>query len=163
MLRDSIDMVIRWRSNFGNTKDPSETTYRKVLQFPHGRMDSLAEKDSITIGPRASCARHDITLPGHIKTNVITLEICSNYHIWPRFIFDWCQDTSDSGCLTWKRCDTIWRDGVARYSRSELWKQVSNHEFIIKPRRGWGGGWWTQRQSIESPKRCISKIRWTRR
>ena len=73
MLRDSIDMVIRWRSNFGNTKDPSETTYRKVLQFPHGRMDSLAEKDSITIGPRASCARHDITLPGHIKTNVINL------------------------------------------------------------------------------------------
>ena len=36
-------------------------------------MDSLAEKDSITIGPRARCARHDITLPGHIKANVISL------------------------------------------------------------------------------------------
>ena len=35
-------------------------------------MDSLAEKDSITIGPQARCARHDITLPGHIKTNYIS-------------------------------------------------------------------------------------------
>ena len=36
-------------------------------------MDNLAEKESITIGPAARCARHDITLPGHIKTNVISL------------------------------------------------------------------------------------------
>ena len=35
-------------------------------------MDNLAEKESITIGPPARCARHDITLPGHIKTIVIT-------------------------------------------------------------------------------------------
>ena len=38
-------------------------------------MDNLAEKESIMIGPPAGGgARHDITLPGHIKTNVITLE-----------------------------------------------------------------------------------------
>ena len=36
-------------------------------------MDKLIEKESITIGPQAKCARHDIILPGHIKTNVITL------------------------------------------------------------------------------------------
>ena len=36
-------------------------------------MDNLAEKESITIGPPARCARHDNNLPGHIKTNVITL------------------------------------------------------------------------------------------
>ena len=36
-------------------------------------MDNLAEKESITIGPPARCARHDITLPGHIKTTIITL------------------------------------------------------------------------------------------
>ena len=36
-------------------------------------MDNLAEKEAITIGPPARCAMHDITLPGHIKTNVITL------------------------------------------------------------------------------------------
>ena len=36
-------------------------------------MDNLAEKESIMIGPSARCARHDITLPGHIKTNIITL------------------------------------------------------------------------------------------
>ena len=36
-------------------------------------MDNLAKKESITIGPPARCARHDITLPGHIKTNVKTL------------------------------------------------------------------------------------------
>ena len=36
-------------------------------------MDNLAEKESITLGPPTRCARHDITLPGHIKTIVITL------------------------------------------------------------------------------------------
>ena len=38
-------------------------------------MDNLAEKESIMIGPpdEGGGARHDITLPGHIKTNVITL------------------------------------------------------------------------------------------
>ena len=36
-------------------------------------MTNLAKKETITIGPPARCARHDITLPGHIKTNVITL------------------------------------------------------------------------------------------
>ena len=37
-------------------------------------MDILAKKEAITIGPPSRCVRHDITLPGHIKTNVITLE-----------------------------------------------------------------------------------------
>ena len=44
-----------------------------MLQFPHGRIAKLAKNKTITIGPPARCARHDITLPGHIKTNVITL------------------------------------------------------------------------------------------
>ena len=36
-------------------------------------MANLAKKETRTIGPPARCARHDITLLGHIKTNVITL------------------------------------------------------------------------------------------
>ena len=36
-------------------------------------MAKLAKKDTITIGPPPRCARHDITLPGLIKTNAITL------------------------------------------------------------------------------------------
>ena len=36
-------------------------------------MVNLAKEETIIIGPPARCARHDITLPGHIKTNVITL------------------------------------------------------------------------------------------
>ena len=36
-------------------------------------MVNLAKMETITVGPPASCARHDITLPGHIKTIGITL------------------------------------------------------------------------------------------
>ena len=36
-------------------------------------MDNLANKETITAGHPARCAMHDITLPGHIKTNIITL------------------------------------------------------------------------------------------
>ena len=36
-------------------------------------MVNLAKEDTITIGPPTRFARHDITLPGHINTNVITL------------------------------------------------------------------------------------------
>ena len=36
-------------------------------------MDNLAKKENIIIGPPVRCARHDITLTSHIKTNVITL------------------------------------------------------------------------------------------
>ena len=94
---------------------------------------NLVKKETITLGPPVRCARHDITLPGDIKTNVKTLGKCSNHHIWLRFRSDWCQDTSDSG--------------------NELWEWVPKWEFIIKLRRGWGGGWWTQRQLIEISKK----------
>mgnify|MGYP005845918361 CR=1 FL=1 len=36
-------------------------------------MVNLAKRDTITIGPPARFARHDITLPRDIKTNVKTL------------------------------------------------------------------------------------------
>ena len=110
---------------------------------------TLLKRKTITMGPPARCGRHDITLLGYTKSNVTAFGKCPNHHIWPRFSFDWCQDTSDSWCLRRKGCNTIWRDGVAKFLGNELWKQVLNHEFIIKPRRGWGGGWWTQRQFIE--------------
>ena len=41
----------------------------------------------------------------------------------------------------------------SRFSGNELWKRVPKQEFIIKPRIGWGGGWWTQRQFIEISKK----------
>ena len=50
-----------------------EQFIKKVIPFPHGRMVNLAKKETIIVGPPARWARHDITLPGHIKTNVITL------------------------------------------------------------------------------------------
>ena len=88
MLRDSNDMVFQARSDFEYTKDPSGTTYKISNTIPHGRMANLAEQDTITIGPLAKCARHDIILPGYIKTHVIILGKCSNHHICPRFKSD---------------------------------------------------------------------------
>ena len=38
-------------------------------------MANLGKEDTISIGHPAMCARHDIILPGYIKTNVITLGI----------------------------------------------------------------------------------------
>ena len=52
-----------------------------------------------------------------------------------------------------KGCSTNWHDGIVRFSGNELWKRVSKQEFIVKPGREWGGGWWTQRQFIEISKR----------
>ena len=42
---------------------------------------------------------------------------------------------------------------MIRFSGNELWQQVPKQEFIIKPRRGWGGGSLTQRQFIEISKK----------
>ena len=87
-------------------------------------MDNLAEKETITIGPPARCARHDITLPGHVKM-LLLLVICSNHHIWPRFRSDWCQDNSDSGCLRRKVQHKLSKRH-RRFSGDELWKRVPN-------------------------------------
>ena len=51
-----------------------EKLIQQVIQFPHGRMVNLVKKETITLGPPARCARHDITLPSHMRTNVITPE-----------------------------------------------------------------------------------------
>ena len=64
MLRDSIDRAFKQRSDLGYTKDPSGITCRISLTIS-------SWKKWITL--LARCARHDITLPGHIKANVITL------------------------------------------------------------------------------------------
>jgi hypothetical protein len=52
-----------------------------------------------------------------------------------------------------KWCNTDERDDIVRFSGNELWKRVSKQEFIVKPRRGWGDGWWTQWQFIKISKR----------
>ena len=67
-----------WCSNqgpdFGYTNDPSGATYKLSLTIS-SRKNGYPCKEIIMIGPPArGGARHDITLPGHIKTNVITLE-----------------------------------------------------------------------------------------
>ena len=112
-------------------------------------MDNLAEKESITIGPSARCARHDITLLGHIKTIVITL----GNMFQPSYLTE-IQICSVLGYLRLrmpekKRCDTNWRDDIVKFSGNELWKRVPKQEFINKPTRGWGGGLWNQRQYLE--------------
>ena len=79
MLRDSVDMVFKQRSDFGYTKDPSGTTHRISLAIGPptrcarnditllGEWITLQKKETITLGAPARCARHDITLPGHVK------------------------------------------------------------------------------------------------
>ena len=114
---------------------------------------TLLERETITIGPPASCARHDITLPGHIKTNVITLGNMSQ----PSYLTE-IQIWLVSGYLRLgmpekKRCNTNWQDDKVRSSGNELWKRVPKQGFIIKSRRGWGGGWWTQRLFNEVSKK----------
>ena len=72
-----FEIALTWSLGKDHTSDSQrihqEQLIEKVLQFPHGRMAKLAKKDTITMGPPARCTRHDITLLGHIKTNVITL------------------------------------------------------------------------------------------
>ena len=46
---------------------------KQGIQFPHGKMVNLVKQETITLGPSVRCARHDIILLGHIKTNDITL------------------------------------------------------------------------------------------
>ena len=75
-------------------------------------MVNLATKQTITIGPPARCARHDITLPGHIKTNVITL----GNMFQPSYLTE-IQIWLVSGYLRLgmpekKRCDTNRRDDI---------------------------------------------------
>ena len=66
-------MVFKQRPDIGYTENSSGTTCRISLTISSGIMDNLAKKETIIIGPPVRRARHDITLPSHIKTNVITL------------------------------------------------------------------------------------------
>ena len=72
----SFEITLSWPSIKGQTLDTQRIHQDKLIkqgiQFPHEKMVNLVKKETITIGPLARCARH-ITLPGHIKTNVITL------------------------------------------------------------------------------------------
>ena len=92
-------------------------------------------------------------LPGHQRTNNITPGKLSQ----PSYLTE-----IQIQLVSWylrlripekKRCNTNWRDDNVRSSRNELWKRVPKQEFIIKPRRGWGGGWWTHRPFIEISKK----------
>ena len=37
--------------------------------------------------------------------------------------------------------------------RNDLWKWALKREFISKPRRGWGGGWWIQQHFVKISKK----------
>ena len=116
-------------------------------------MDSLAKKEIIIMGPPVRCARHDITLPGHMRTNVITLEnmfqpsYLTEIQIW---LGSWYLRHR---MPKKKRCDTDWRDDIVRFSRIELWKRVLKQEFIINPREWRGGGWWIQQHFVKISKK----------
>jgi hypothetical protein len=58
--------------DFGYTNDPSGATYKKPYNFLLEDWLTLQKKETKIIGPPAKCARHDITLPGNLRTNVIT-------------------------------------------------------------------------------------------
>ena len=93
-------------------------------------MVNLVKKETITLGPTVRCARHDITLPGHVETNVITIGNMSQ----PSYLTE-NQTRLVSGYLRLrmpekKRCNTIWRDDIVRFSEmiygSELWNKSSS-------------------------------------
>ena len=73
-----FEILLTWSSSKGQTLETQrihqEKFIKQVIQFPHGRMVILAKKETVTLGPPARYARHDITLPGHMRTNAITLE-----------------------------------------------------------------------------------------
>ena len=71
MLRDSISMVLKQRSDLDTQRIHQEQLIEKFLQFPPGRIVILAE-ENIMMGPPARGAGHDIILPGHQRTNNIT-------------------------------------------------------------------------------------------
>ena len=114
-------------------------------------MVNLSKKETITIGPPARCARHDITLLGYIKTNVMTLGKGSNHHIWPRFRSDWCQDNSHSGCLRRKVQHKLsrWHCNIL-----ENWTMEASSEqgFIITSRRGEEVTDWLSDNPLRFPK-----------
>ena len=65
-------------------------------------MDNLLEKETITIGAPARCARHDIILPGHIKDQC--------YNSWkyaPTIISDRDSVLIGGRIPRKKRCNTI--------------------------------------------------------
>ena len=74
-----FEIALTWSSSKGRTLDTQRIHHDKLIkqgiQFPHGKMVDLVKKETITIGPPARWARNDTTLPGHIKTKVITLGI----------------------------------------------------------------------------------------
>ena len=64
-----FEVALTWSSSKSRTLDTQRIHQDKLIkqdiQFPHGKMVNLVKKETITIGPQARCARHDITLPGH--------------------------------------------------------------------------------------------------
>jgi hypothetical protein len=141
------------RPDCGYTNDPSGATYKISLTISLGRMSNLVKKETIIIGPPAKCVRHDITLPVHQRTNIITL---GNYA--PTIISD---RDSDLVGVTIPQTQDVRDEKVQhksmRWHRKILGKwtmeAVPKQELIIKPRRGWWGDYWTQRQFIEISKR----------
>ena len=75
-----FEIALTWSSSKGQTLDTQrihqDELIKQGIQFPHGKMVNLVKKETITIGPPARWARYDTTLPGHIKTNIITLGKC---------------------------------------------------------------------------------------
>ena len=100
---------------------------------------TLLKRKTITMGPPARCARHDITLLGYTKSNVTAFGKCPNHHIWPRFSSDWCQDTSDSWCLR-RKCATQlmrWHYKILRKWTMESSSESWVHHYTKEMMRGW--------------------------
>ena len=73
MLRDSIDMVFKQRSDFGYTKDPSGITCRISLTISSRKNGCPCKRNYNDRSSSQGGARHDILLPGHQRANNITL------------------------------------------------------------------------------------------
>ena len=98
---------------------------------------NLLKKDTTTIGPPPrGGARHDIMLPGHQRTNIITLGKLSlpSYltEIQIRLVSWYLKLTM----LEEKRCDTNWRDDIEDSREMNHGSQFRNKSSSVNQREG---------------------------
>ena len=112
-------------------------------------MVNLVKKETITTGPPARCARHDITLPGHKKTTVITLGKCSKpsylpeIQIWlvsgySRLIESRKKNESLQHKSTRWRCEILGK--WTTIASSKTWAGSATNMWTRFPRQTWPRG-----------------------
>ena len=149
--------------DFGYTNDPLGATYKLSLPIS-SRKNGYPCKRNVMIGPPARGARHDIILPGHQRTNIITLGMLSQ----PSYLTE-----IQIRLVSWylrlrmsekKRCDTYRRNDIARFSGNWTmgagsWNNSSSLNQVEDEEVADG----LSDNSTRIPNGWISTLMWTRR